>query len=73
MLRIGLLISDFKKEDVCDFCVGAIRAAEKEEILLTIMPGGSFLSDEQKKTTIMIISRLLSLTMSAKITLTDYS
>lgn len=49
MLRIGLLIADLKKEDICDFCVGAIRAAEKEEILLTIMPGGSFLSDEQKE------------------------
>jgi len=49
MLRIGLLVSDLKNEEICDFCAGAIRAAEKEGVLLTIMPGGRFWSDEQKK------------------------
>lgn len=50
MLRIGLLISNLKDDNLCDFCAGAIRAAEKEEILMTIMPGESILSEEQKKT-----------------------
>lgn len=49
MLRIGLLISDLKSEELCDFCKGAIRAAEKEEILLTIMPGGKLVADKQKE------------------------
>lgn len=49
MLKIGLLVSDLKSEEVCDFCAGAIRAAEKEGILLTILPGGKILSDEQKE------------------------
>lgn len=49
MLKVGLLVSDLKSEEICDFCAGAIRAAEKEGILLTILPGGKILSDEQKE------------------------
>lgn len=48
MLKIGLLVSNLKSEEICDFCAGAIRAAEKGGILLSILPGGKILSDEQK-------------------------
>ncbi|SHI55976.1 diguanylate cyclase (GGDEF) domain-containing protein [Butyrivibrio fibrisolvens DSM 3071] len=49
MLKIGLLVSNLKSEEISNFCAGAIRAAEKEGIFLTILPGGKILSDEQKE------------------------
>ena len=48
MLKIGLLVSNLKSEEISNFCAGAIRAAEKEGIFLTILPGGKILSDQQK-------------------------
>jgi len=40
MLRIGLLISALEEENICEFCHGAICAADDIEVSLTIIPGG---------------------------------